>query len=80
MNVPAISMGESPTRRALKRFFRHKLAVFGLVVVIAFVLMALLAPLIAPYDPLQTSWTRIRKPPSAEHWFGTDENGRAVLR
>ncbi|MCX7368813.1 MAG: ABC transporter permease, partial [Alphaproteobacteria bacterium] len=49
-------MGESPTRRALKRFFRHKLAVFGLVVVIAFVLMALLAPLIAPYDPLQTSW------------------------
>ena len=79
MNAPAISMGESLTRRALKRFFRHKLAVFGLVVVIAFVLMALLAPLIAPYDPLQTSWTRIRKPPSAEHWFGTDENGRDVL-
>jgi len=43
------------------------------------VLMALLAPFIAPYDPLQTSWTRIRKPPSAEHWFGTDENGRDVL-
>jgi peptide/nickel transport system permease protein len=79
MNVPAITMSESPARRALKRFFRHKLAVFGLVVVIAFVLMALLAPLIAPYDPLQTSWTRIRKPPSAEHWFGTDENGRDVL-
>jgi peptide/nickel transport system permease protein len=72
-------MGESPARRALKRFLRHKLAVFGLVVVIAFVLIALLAPLIAPYDPLQTSWTRIRKPPSAEHWFGTDENGRDVL-
>ncbi|MCA3312262.1 MAG: ABC transporter permease [Roseomonas sp.] len=79
MNAAAISMGESLTRRALKRFFRHKLAVFGLVVVIAFVLMALLAPLVAPYDPLQTSWTRIRKPPSAEHWFGTDENGRDVL-
>jgi peptide/nickel transport system permease protein len=53
--------------------------VFGLVVVVAFVLIALLAPFIAPYDPLQTSWTRIRKPPSAEHWFGTDENGRDVL-
>ena len=79
MNAPASSMGESPTRRALKRFFRHKLAVFGLVVVIAFVLIAILAPFIAPYDPLQTSWTRIRKPPSAEHWFGTDENGRDVL-
>ena len=79
MNAPTITMGESPGRRALKRFFRHKLAVFGLVVVVAFVLIALLAPFIAPYDPLQTSWTRIRKPPSAEHWFGTDENGRAVL-
>jgi peptide/nickel transport system permease protein len=53
--------------------------VFGLVVVVAFVLIAILAPFIAPYDPLQTSWTRIRKPPSAEHWFGTDENGRDVL-
>ncbi|MCA3349735.1 MAG: ABC transporter permease [Roseomonas sp.] len=79
MNAPTIAMGESPARRALKRFFRHKLAVFGLVVVVAFVLIALLAPFIAPYDPLQTSWTRIRKPPSAEHWFGTDENGRDVL-
>ena len=79
MNAPAITMGESPARRALTRFFRHKLAVFGLVVVLAFVLVALLAPLIAPYDPLQTSWSRIRKPPSAEHWFGTDENGRDVL-
>jgi peptide/nickel transport system permease protein len=47
--------------------------------VVAFVLIAILAPFIAPYDPLQTSWTRIRKPPSAEHWFGTDENGRDVL-
>ena len=79
MTAAAIPMGESPARRALKRFLRHKLAVFGLVVVIAFVLIALLAPLIAPYDPLQTSWIRIRKPPSAEHWFGTDENGRDVL-
>ena len=79
MNAPTITMGESPGRRALKRFFRHKLAVFGLVVVVAFVLIAILAPFIAPYDPLQTSWTRIRKPPSAEHWFGTDENGRDVL-
>ena len=79
MTAAAIPTGESPARRALKRFLRHKLAVFGLVVVIAFVLIALLAPLFAPYDPLQTSWTRIRKPPSAEHWFGTDENGRDVL-
>ena len=74
-----ISTGESPTRRAIKRFLRHRLAVFGLVIVLAFILVAIFAPLIAPYDPLQTSWSRIRKPPSWAHWMGTDENGRDVL-
>jgi peptide/nickel transport system permease protein len=38
-----------------------------------------LAPLVAPYDPTRTSWTAIRRAPSALHWFGTDENGRDVL-
>ena len=74
-----LERGESPARRALRRFFRHRLAVFGLFVVTVFVLAALLAPWIAPYDPLQTSWTRLRQPPSAAHWFGTDENGRDVF-
>jgi len=75
----AIPAGESPARRALRRFLRHRLAVFGLVVVVLFVLVAAFAPLIAPYDPLQTSWSRIRQPPSWAHWMGTDENGRDVL-
>ena len=35
--------------------------------------------MIAPYDPLATSWSAIRKAPSAAHWFGTDEIGRDVL-
>ncbi len=70
---------ESPFRRALRQFFRHRLAVFGLVVVALFVLAAVFAPLLAPYDPLKTSWTLVRKAPSAAHWFGTDENGRDIL-
>ena len=70
---------DSPGRRALRRFFRHRLAVFGLVVVVLFILGAVLAPWIAPYDPTATSWTRIRKPPSEAFLFGTDENGRDVL-
>jgi peptide/nickel transport system permease protein len=69
----------SPSRRALDTFLAHRLAVFGLVVVAVFVLAAVLAPWIAPADPLQTSWTSIRRPPSAQFWFGTDENGRDVL-
>ncbi|MBR0651506.1 ABC transporter permease [Roseomonas terrae] len=75
----ATAAGESPGRRALRRFLRHRLAVFGLVIVVAFILVAILAPVIAPYDPLQTSWSRIRRPPSWEFWMGTDENGRDVL-
>ena len=35
--------------------------------------------IVAPYDPLATSWTAIRKAPGGAHWFGTDEIGRDVL-
>jgi peptide/nickel transport system permease protein len=74
-----VARPESPFSRALRQFFRHPLPVFGLVVVCAFVAAAVFAPLLAPYDPLQTSWSLVRKAPSAAHWFGTDENGRDVL-
>jgi peptide/nickel transport system permease protein len=70
---------DSPGRRALRKLMRRKAAVFGLCVVALFVLVAVLAPWIAPYDPVKTSWTAIRKAPSALHWFGTDENGRDIL-
>jgi peptide/nickel transport system permease protein len=70
---------ESPARRALRRLFKRKGAVIGLVVLAVFILLALLAPLVAPYDPIATSWTLVRKPPSAAHWFGTDELGRDML-
>lgn len=75
----AIETGESPGRRALRRFAQHKLAMFGLIIVVIFVLAAALAPWIAPFDPLETSWSRLRQPPSWTHPFGTDENGRDVL-
>jgi peptide/nickel transport system permease protein len=70
---------ESPARRALRRLFRRKGAVAGLVVILAFLLLALFAPLIVPHDPITTSWSLVRKPPSFAHWFGTDDLGRDVL-
>jgi peptide/nickel transport system permease protein len=51
----------------------------GAVIVLVFVVLAVFAPWIAPYDPIETSWSAIRKGPSAEHWFGTDDIGRDVL-
>jgi peptide/nickel transport system permease protein len=70
---------ESPSARAWRRLLRRKSAVFGLAVIVLFVLMAVLAPLLTPYDPAQQSWTSIRKPPSWQHWFGTDESGRDLF-
>jgi peptide/nickel transport system permease protein len=70
---------ESPARRALRRLVKRKGAVVGLVVITTFILLALLAPVISPYDAVATSWSLVRKPPSALHWFGTDELGRDSL-
>ena len=70
---------ESPGARAWRRLIRRKSAVLGLVIIVLFVAVAVFAPLIAPYDPTQQSWTAIRKPPSAQHWFGTDESGRDLF-
>jgi peptide/nickel transport system permease protein len=69
----------SPGRRALRRLARRRGAMVALGVVAFFVLLALLAPEIAPQDPLATSWSAVRQAPSAAHWFGTDEIGRDVL-
>jgi peptide/nickel transport system permease protein len=71
--------GESPAARALRRLLRRKGAVVGLVVLALFIAAAVLAPLIAPYDPNAQTWTAVRRAPSAAHWFGTDDVGRDVL-
>jgi peptide/nickel transport system permease protein len=71
--------GEPPWRRALRGVLRRRAGVAGLAVVVLVVALALLAPLVSPYDPLATDWLQVRKAPSAAHWFGTDEIGRDVL-
>ena len=62
------------------RFLRaNPVALVGLALVIAWVLISLLAPLIAPYGPMEQKIVQRLKPPSAAHWFGTDQLGRDVL-
>jgi peptide/nickel transport system permease protein len=70
---------ESPARRAFRRLLKRKAAVAGLIVIAAFVLLALFAPLVVPFDPIATSWSAVRKAPSAQHWFGTDDLGRDIF-
>jgi peptide/nickel transport system permease protein len=68
-----------PRTHPFRRLLRRGGAAAGLVIIAFFVVLAVLAPLLSPYDPLATSWTAIRKAPTAAHWFGTDEIGRDVL-
>ena len=73
------AVGERPWRLALRRLARRRAALIGLAVVLFFIAIAVAAPLLAPYDPLATDWRAVRKPPTALHFFGTDELGRDVL-
>jgi peptide/nickel transport system permease protein len=68
----------SPALVAFRRFTRRRAAVFALAVIVVLIGAAIAAPLIAT-NPDTTSWTSIRKAPSALHWMGTDENGRDVF-
>ena len=70
---------ENPWARAWRRLRRRKGAMLGLAIVALFVVVAVFAPLIAPYDPIATSWSAVRKAPSWAHWLGTDEVGRDIL-
>jgi peptide/nickel transport system permease protein len=69
----------SARRRAWRRLARRRGAMFGLGVVVFFVVVALCAPWLAPHDPLEASWSAVRLPPDAAHLFGADELGRDVL-
>ena len=77
--APAATPQPRRGNRALRRFLRRRSAVVAAVVVLGFVLIALLAPLLAPYDPIKPNFLAIRKPPSAVNWLGTDEVGRDLL-
>ena len=74
-------MTDSQWSIAFREFRKSKVALVGLVILIAMYLIALIAPWIAPYDPIaqkniiQTSFLH----PSAQHWLGTDRFGRDVL-
>ncbi|MFF1587947.1 ABC transporter permease [Streptomyces sp. NPDC058286] len=62
--------------RALRR---NKLAMTGAVIAAVFVLAALFAPLVAPYDPAQPNFDNVLAAPGWSHWLGTDDLGRDQL-
>ena len=69
---------QSQVRQILKRLTKHKLAMAGLVFIIIFTLLAIFAPYVAPYDPLELTY-QFSAAPSKEYVLGTDAVSRDVL-
>ncbi len=74
MNAPP-----SPLRIAVRQFARNRAATAGFVILVSLVLVSLLAPVVAPYDPVAIRLADKLRPPSRDHWLGTDYFGRDVL-
>ncbi|MGV2881231.1 ABC transporter permease [Paenibacillus taichungensis] len=56
--------------------FRHRLSLLGLLLLVVIIALALVGPLLVPYSPSSQSLLKTNLPPSADHWFGTDDLGR----
>ncbi len=69
----------STGRLAVRLLLHRGLFMFGAVVIIIMVLVAIFAPLLAPYNPYEPDMQNALAPPSAEHWLGTDPIGRDTL-
>lgn len=63
----------------LRRFVRDRSSVLGLLIVTFLLLVAILAPVLAPYDPTAIDARASLQPSSREHWLGTDQLGRDIL-
>lgn len=86
LTATAAAMSTQPPRRlgatgrAAVRFVRTEpVGAVALALIAAFVLAALLAPALAPYDPVQQNRAHFQEPPSGQFWMGTDDLGRDVF-
>jgi peptide/nickel transport system permease protein len=76
---PAGQRGRSTLRMAARRFWRNANARVGLVMIIFFALIAIFASQIAPQGPDEEDLLSRLRPPSPQHWIGTDQLGRDVF-
>jgi peptide/nickel transport system permease protein len=79
--IPATRYARSQGQLAivLRQLRRNPSAIIGGILVLLLIVIALAAPIIAPYDPLDQNFRDALVGPSSEHWFGTDDVGRDLL-
>nr|WP_277398272.1 nickel transporter permease [Neobacillus citreus] len=68
-----------PWKEALQSFYKNKLAVVGLGIVLFFIVIAFIAPWVAPYGFKEQVLADRMQAPSSKHWFGTDDFGRDIF-
>lgn len=79
-NLDASAHGSARSEnRSWAKLKSSRSAMFGFVLVIFFIAIAVLAPILPIPSPIATDWSLVRKAPSAAHWLGTDEIGRDLL-
>jgi len=79
----AVEFAPQPTMdgraHLLRRLARDKVALVASLFLIGVIMAAIVAPLIAPFDPYNTDLTIVMLPPDETHWFGTDNTGRDIF-
>ena len=76
---PIAAVALPPTSSFLQRYCRNRTALISTIILSAIVMIAILAPYIAPHDPARSSLRNILKAPNAVYWLGSDDLGRDVL-
>ena len=77
--IPEITAPQHPLLATLQRLVRSPKGFLGVMIMLLFVVVALLGPLVTPYDPIELHLQDQLKPPSGQYWFGTDELGRDIF-
>lgn len=63
----------------VRAIFKHRLSRAGIIIIVAFILIAIFAPLLAPYHPNKQDLYHVLSGPTKDHWLGTDNVGRDLL-
>ena len=79
VSATTVSRPQSQLTIVWRQLRRNRAAMIGAVLISLEILIAVFAPVVAPYDPIEQSIYDALQPPSAAHWLGTDEVGRDIL-
>jgi peptide/nickel transport system permease protein len=78
--LPALALPQPVRYAGLRRFARNRMAVVGALIIVLLILVAIAAPLLAPFNPIfDQDYSNILGDPGRVHWMGTDDLGRDIF-